>query len=263
MANKRRKSRSLLAAHTAEADRAASGFFIPVRWVNNVIAIFLLAPAILLTQTFFHAFSRETSEHSFWLTEEFWFFMVGAVFWAVLFFGVPRRYFTYTYVLGHEWTHAVWVFLMGGRVSECRVSSQGGHIITDTHNFWIALAPYFYPIYSMALLVAYSIAGFFVDVQLYHRWFFALLGLTWAFHISFTIWMIPKGQSDLSYHGNFFSVVLIYIMNLVALSAMLIVGSPHVTWLGFGHELFQNTVDFSAWIFALAQQWIADFHPAG
>lgn len=267
MANKRRKTRSLFAAEASAlgnrpSEMRDSGFRVPTWVVNFWIGLFLLPVAGILTQTFFNAFRRATTQHAFWATEEFWFFSVGALFWTVLFFGVPRRFFTYIYVFGHEHTHAVWVFLMGGRVSHMEYGSNGGHIITDKNNVWIALAPYFYPIYSMALLVVYAIAAVFVNVELYHRWFFALLGFTWAFHISFTLWMIPKGQTDLSYHGTFYSLVLIYIMNLVVLSIMLIVGSQHVTWLGFGHELFDNSLNFSAWAVELWQRWVAGPGPA-
>jgi hypothetical protein len=66
---------------------------------------------------------------------------------------------------------------------------------------------------------------------------FGLLGLTWAFHFSFTLWMIPKGQTDLSSHGNFFSWVVIYVLNLALLSALLILAAPEVTFVGFGKEL--------------------------
>jgi hypothetical protein len=66
--------------------------------------------------------------------------------------------------------------------------------------------------------------------------------------------MIPKGQTDLSYHGTFFSLVIIYLMNLLVLTLMLIIASPHVSFAGFGRELFGNTVNFSAWIWAMARR---------
>ena len=77
---------------------------------------------------------------------------------------------------------------------------------------------------------------------------FALIGITWAFHISFTVWMIPKGQTDLTYHGTFFSLVIIYLMNLLVLTVLLIVASPHVTWLAFGQDLLENGGSFAALI---------------
>ena len=40
-------------------------------------------------------------------------------------------------------------------------------------------------------------------------------------HMSFTCWMIPKGQPDLHYGGTFFSVMIIYLLNLALLAALL------------------------------------------
>jgi len=86
------------------------------------------------------------------------------------------------------------------------------------------------------------------DLAPYHPWFFALLGVTWCFHITFTLWMIPKGQTDLTYHGTFFSLVIIYLINLAVLALMLIVASSHTTFLSFGRELFINAEDLAEWM---------------
>src|ERR1700759_2717707 len=100
---------------------------------------------------------------------------------------------------------------MGGKVTDFKVEREGGYILTDTHNFWIALAPYFYPLYSLVVVIAFGIASLFWDftgvsetfmLMTPMQWMFLLLGASWAFHLSFTIWMIPKGQTDLTYHGT-------------------------------------------------------------
>ena len=65
----------------------------------------------------------------------------------------------------------------------------------------------------------------------------ALIGVTWAFHFTFTCWMIPKNQTDLRDHGTFFSLVVIYLMNLLLLSVMLILASPQITFAAFGADL--------------------------
>jgi len=251
MAKKRKPRSSRLDVEAASSASQPSSFhlpeiFIPVRWINTLIGIFLLPFAWVWTQTFFICLSRETVRHGFWQTEEFWFFGLGALLWMITFFGLPRP--LKVYVFGHELTHAVWVWLMGGRVSDFKVGSEGGHIITDKHNFWIALAPYFYPIYSILLVILYGFASIIWDLSPYHPLFFSLLGATWAFHISFTAWMIPKGQSDLRYHGTFFSLVVIYLMNLIVLTLLLIIASPHVSFLGFGRELLENSTNFALWI---------------
>lgn len=248
MANRRRprSSRFNVSGTPLPARQSPFDFRIPVRWLNTVVGLFLLPPAAIWTQTFFTVFSRHRVLHGFWLTEEFWFFALGAVLWIISFFGLPRPLLVY--VFGHELTHALWVWAMGGRVSKFSVSSDGGHIITNKHNVWIALAPYFFPLYSILVIVIYGVAGLFCDVTPYHRWLYGLIGATWAFHSTFTLWMIPKGQSDLSYHGTFFSLVVIYLMNLLVLTIFLLVASPRVTTHVFIVELYHNILNFSAWV---------------
>ncbi len=225
---------------------------VPIWWVNTIFAIFLLVPLGIWSQTFFTSFREEAIHRGFWATEEFWFFGLGVVMWLIVFFSLPRP--VLIYVFGHEATHAIWALAMGGRVSEFKVTSEGGYIVTDTNNFWIALAPYFFPIYSLAVIAIYSGLSLFFDVEPYVRWFYGSIGATWAFHVCFTLWMIPKGQTDLTYHGTFFSLVIISIMNLVVLTLFLIAASPSITWLSFGTELLQNTMDFCEWVVSVLRQ---------
>lgn len=219
---------------------------VPTRWVKNVVAVFLLPLGAILTQTFFTAFTRATLEQRLWAGAEFWFFSLGVVLWLITFFGLPRPLIVY--VFGHELTHALWVWLMGGRVSKFRVARDGGHIITNRTNFWIALAPYFFPLYSFIAIGLYGLGSLFADVAPYGQTLFAVLGATWAFHFTFTCWMIPKNQTDLSDHGTFFSLVFIYLMNVLLLSALLIIASPQITFAGFGAELFLNFRRFAEWL---------------
>ena len=167
-----------------------------------VFAIFLLPACAILSQTFFTVFARATVTQRLWAGEEFWFFSLGAVLWLIAFLGLPRPILLY--VFGHELTHALWVLLMGGRVSRFRVGRDGGHVVTNKNNFWIALTPYFFPLYSILAIAAYGLLGLFVNVQPYGRLLYAVVGATWAFHFTFTCWMIPKNQTDLSDQGTFF-----------------------------------------------------------
>lgn len=240
---------------------------IPQRWLKNVVGVFLLPVVWVFTKTFFNVFSKAGHDAEFWMSEEFWFFSLGAALWTLWFFGSiwalgqprPLR----AYVFGHELTHAIWVWLWGGRVSRMEVSREGGFIITDTHNFWIALAPYFYPLYSLVVVLGFGIASLFVDITRLEdtfmfmtplQWLFLLLGATWAFHLSFTIWMIPKGQTDLTYHGTFFSLVIIYLMNLLLVAVFLIVVSRHLSFASFGRELLENAESFSTMAWSWWQQ---------
>jgi len=211
--------------------------------VKFVIALFLLPLCAIFTQTFFTAFGRATVAQRLWAAEEFWFFSLGAILWLIAFFGLPRPILLY--VFGHELTHALWVWLMGGRVTRFHVGSEGGHIIASRTNFWIALAPYFFPLYSLLAIASYGALSLFINMQPYGRLLYGVIGVTWAFHFTFTCWMIPKNQTDLSDHGTFFSLVVIYLMNLLLLSVMLVLASPQITFAGFGSDLLSNIANFS------------------
>ena len=216
---------------------------VPTRWVKFIFALFLLPLCAVLSQTFFTAFARATITQRLWAGEEFWFFSLGAVLCLIAFFGLPRP--VIVYVFGHELTHALWVLLMGGRVSRFRVGRDGGHIVTNRNNFLIALAPYFFPLYSLLTIAVYGGLSIFYNMQPYGRWLYALIGVTWAFHFIFTCWMIPKNQTDLTDHGTFFSLVVIYLMNLMLLSVMLVLASRQTTFAAFGADFIANIGDFS------------------
>ncbi len=117
----------------ARSRPAPESFVVPTRWVKFVVALFLLPVCAILTQTFFTVFARAAVTQRLWAAEEFWFFSLGAILWLIAFFGLPRPILVY--VFGHELTHAVWVWLMGGRVSRFRVGREGGHIVDQPDQF--------------------------------------------------------------------------------------------------------------------------------
>ncbi|MCX7713102.1 MAG: hypothetical protein N2035_05480 [Chthoniobacterales bacterium] len=204
---------------------------VPKRYVKFIIALFLLPVAWSLTQAFFGAFAWVAIEKNFWLTEEFWFFGLGALLWLILFFVFPGL--VIVYVFGHELCHAVAVLLSGGRVQQFHFARSGGYVISDRINTWIALAPYFIPIYSIIVILTYLLAAQFYESKVLYYVFLGTLGFTCSFHISYTLWVIPKGQTDIFYGGTFFSLVLIYIVNLIIFSALLIIGSKDISLYNF------------------------------
>jgi hypothetical protein len=229
---------------------------VPTRWVKFVFALFLLPLCAALSQTFFTAFARATVTQRLWMAEPFWFFSLGVVLWLIAFFGLPRPMIIY--VFGHELTHALGVLLLGGRVSRFRVGRDGGHIVTDRSNFLIALAPYFFPIYSILAIAAYGAISIFYNTQPYGRLLYAVIGATWAFHFTFTCWMVTKNQTDLSDHGTFFSLVLIYLMNLILLSVMLVLASRQITFRDFGADFLINASNFSHQVVELFENFRRD-----
>src|SRR5207244_526162 len=255
--HRRKPSRVKIVRYVVPTTRRASDhpmpLTVPTRWVKNIIALFLLPWCAILTQTFFTAFTRATIHQQLWAGAEFWFFTLGAVLWLIAFFGLPRP--VIIYVFGHELTHVLWVWVMGGRVSKFRVSRDGGHIVTNRSNFLIALAPYFFPLYSILAIATYGVLSIFYNTQPYGRLLYAVIGATWAFHLVFTCWMIPKNQTDLQDHGTFFSIVIIYLINLILLSVMLVLASRQITFADFGADLVTNISNFSHGVIDLVERF--------
>src|SRR5690606_403472 len=133
-----------------------------------------------------------------------------------------QPFFLYLYVLGHELTHALFVVLFRGKVTDFHVSTEGGYITTNKTNLMIALSPYFVPFWSVvaALLFVAARHGFGLS-GVWDKFFYAVVGLTWTFHMVWTLWMIPRDQPDLKENGTFLSLVVIFLANLLIVVALM------------------------------------------
>jgi len=227
-------------------------FVIPITWLKTVVGVLLLPVCFVTTEAFLSVFANESSAKALLIhSAPLWFFTTGVVLWAIAFVGLPRP--IYLYVLGHELTHAIFVYLCGGKVTKFQVNSTGGHIITNRNNVLISLSPYFFPLYSTVTILIFGIVGLFTDLSAVYpnsilfghvdfswSWLlFLLIGFTWAFHFTFTAWMISKDQPDLKQNGTFFSLTVIYLINLLILSAFMILASKATS----RHDFHQNWVE--------------------
>ena len=249
VANRPANARSLRHIQAALAeDRLYQSDDLPIlnRMFRWFIALLLLPVCFVTSYTFTGQFSNATLNKGFWFSREFWFFATGALMMCGWFFtGLLRRQFLYLYVLGHELTHAIFVFLHLGWVSDMKVSSEGGYIATNKSNLLISLSPYFFPFWSMVLLLVYSIAARLTEMPHYtEQVLFALTGATWTFHMLWTLWMIPRDQPDLRDNDTFFSLVVIYLANIILLSAMLCMSAKSLTWHGFCASWCINAENF-------------------
>jgi len=212
-----------------------------MRWV---LAVVMLPLCWVTSWTFLSRFSQATVDQSFWKTAEFWYFATGVMvmlgwFWS----GLLQRFFLYLYVLGHELTHAVFVVLFRGRVTDFHVSIEGGYITTNKTNLVIALSPYFVPFWSVVGAAIYLLARYFFGFSSdWDRALYALLGATWTFHMVWTVWMIPRDQPDLKENGTFLSLVIIYLANLLIMTGLLCIstGSVLENTQAFGMEWLRN-----------------------
>ncbi len=270
-ANRKGGNRSKKYVWVADAASAAEEEVESAEWLKRVIrwslASLLLPFCWVTTWTLLSRFSQATVDEAFWKTPEFWYFATGALvmigwFWS----GLLQSFFLYLYVLGHELTHAVFVVLFRGKVTEFHVSADGGYITTNKTNLVIALSPYFVPFWAVVCAGIYAAVRYFAGLtQEWDRAFYGLMGLTWTFHMVWTLWMIPRDQPDLKENGTYLSLVIIYLANLLMLVGLLCVAakSPVENSQDFAREWFRHAATWGDVFIRWANQMVVDFRTAG
>ena len=252
-----KKRKKKLDARVATATPAA--FLNPLALLKTLLGILLLPVCYVTTVTFLGVFANESSAGALLIhSAPLWFFSTGVVLWVLFFCGFPRP--VYVYVLGHELTHALFVYLCLGKVTSFKVDRTGGHIVTNRNNVLISLSPYFFPLYTTLTIIGFGVAGLFVDLAAVHpgalffghvsfswSWvLFLLIGFTWAFHFTFTAWMITKDQPDLKQNGILFSLTLIYLINLLIISAFVVLASKATSRYDFLRTWLENAAHLRA-----------------
>jgi hypothetical protein len=190
-----------------------------VKLVKLMVALLLLPACVALTMSAWGLVHRLVFEPRAItaLDSPLAAFGAGYLLWLLVFTFLPKP--MRTYVLGHELTHAVWALLMGARVSGLKVKKTGGQVRTSKTNWVITLAPYFFPFYAMLFIAAFFIAHAIWDLSAHMYWLFFLAGLGWSFHVTFTLMMLlTTKQPDVQSQGVVFSVVIVYLMNLLTLT---------------------------------------------
>lgn len=159
-----------------------------------------------------------------WMSAEVLSLLGGMVVFAVVWLVLPHP--VRTYVLGHELTHALWGVMFGARPSRVRVSASGGSVRLTKSNVLITLAPYFFPFYTFVVIVLALVTAVFVrPLPCLPLWLFGV-GVTWAFHILFTLETLFQRQPDVTLYGRVFSWVFIFIANLTVVLLWLAVMTP-------------------------------------
>ncbi|MDA1043905.1 MAG: hypothetical protein O3C57_01640 [Verrucomicrobia bacterium] len=180
----------------------------------------------------------------------------GYLLWLGIFFTMPRP--VRTYVLAHELTHALWAALMGARVSKLRITKSGGSVNVSKSNFLITLAPYFFPLYTVLVLVLYGVLDLFFPVSRYELIWLALVGFTWGFHFTFTVTTMLQQQSDIEEYGHVFSYVIIYLFNIAGVCLwVLLVAAP--TFESFATELVGRAGHHYGALICMAQDAVAAY----
>jgi len=188
------------------------------KWLKFVIGLLLLPVCVAAAQTFWRLLQASERSESFWVM-----FGAGAAIWLVIFLVLPKP--MWIYVVGHELTHAVWVWVFGGRVKKFKASSKGGQVVVTKNNFVISLAPYFFPLYAVAVVLLFVVGHLIWDWSRIQIGFHLLLGAAYSFHVTLTLHILRTQQSDITQNGYLFSACVIFIGNIL----VLLLGLPWLT----------------------------------
>jgi hypothetical protein len=163
------------------------------------------------------------------------FFAIGFVVYLLVHFLLYKPVFMH--VMAHELTHALMALPFGGKTKELKVSKEGGRVLISKSNFFISLAPYFFPLYALLFAMIYFIAR--DEFRPYVAFF---TGAALSFHIALTLFSLKSNQSDFHADSDFvFSMIFVYFMNIVMISLVLTVLSPKISFLTFIAETFKGS----------------------
>lgn len=188
------------------------------KWLKLVIALLLLPVCAGAGEALWQVLRASGNADTIWVAT-----LSGAACWLVIYLLLPKP--MWVYVVGHEFTHALWTWLLGGRVKKFKVGSGGGHVIVTKNNFIIALAPYFFPLYAVLVVGAFVAGDAAWNWRGYIVWFHLLLGAAYSFHLTLTWHILKSRQTDITEQGYLFSAVVIFLGNI----SVLLLGVPLLT----------------------------------
>lgn len=188
------------------------------KWVKAILAVLLLPLCIGAVTALGRVLQMSGHADTIWVA-----FLGGAACWVAIYVLLPKPMLVY--VFGHELTHALWAWFFGGRVKRFKVASNGGHVVITKTNFFITLAPYFFPLYAVGVVLFYVAGDLVWGWSRHVVWFHLLLGAAYAFHVTLTWRTIQTRQRDITSQGYLFSAVIIFLGNI----SVLLVGVPLLT----------------------------------
>lgn len=181
-------------------------------WLKFIIAVLLLPVCAGAAMAIAQVVSVSARADTTWAAV-----IAGAGCWLAIYLLLPKPMLLY--VFGHELTHVLWTWAMGGKVKKFKATSKGGHVIVTRNNFLISLAPYFFPLYALAVVAIFAIGDWWWGWRAFALWFHMLLGAAYAFHLTLTWQILQTTQSDITQNGWLFSGVVIFLGNAVVLLA--------------------------------------------
>jgi hypothetical protein len=230
----------------ANPEAAARGSWIS-RALKCLLAMLLLPACAAFAQTWYERFNGFEGQ-----ALGAWFLGGAGVFaFAAVLLWRP----VVLYVLAHELTHALAALACLSPVSRFRAGASGGEVTVQHPNTLIRLAPYCVPLYALLIGGAWIAAEtWWRPLDQYRPVLAAALGFALAFHLGFTGWSLRHNQPDVKPDGYIFSVVMVFLANLLAVTALLglaLTGTPAGAWealSGVACEGFEKSLEYYRWI---------------
>ena len=183
-----------------------------------IVAFFLLPFCVGAVMTLWEIISSSGSMGMIWIA-----ILAGALFFILIYIFLPEP--KWMYVLGHELTHALWSWPFGGKLKKIKVKSSGGHVLITKSNFLVSLAPYFFPLYVVLVIIIFLLGNLFWNWTPYVLWFYFFIGMAYSFHITLTFRILKIKQPDIVKEGYIFSTIIIFLGNI----CVLLIGIPFLT----------------------------------
>ena len=180
------------------------------KWCKLLIGVLLLPACVGAGWALWIVIRASGKADTIWVAT-----LSGAACWLVIYLSLPKPMLAY--VLGHELTHVLWTWLLGGRVKKFKASAKGGHVVVTKSNFLVALAPYFFPLYAIVVVAVFLLGNWIWNWKPYSVWFHLLLGASYGFHVTLTCHILKSTQSDITDQGYLFSAVVIFLGNVCVL----------------------------------------------
>lgn len=206
--------------------------------MKKVLICLVILPLILFFSIYFVKLIPELIRDM----KNFLFFSYGIAAFIVLkviFFRKEKGSFFENFT--HELTHYIFALIFLKKVTSFKAYSKyGGEINLYGGNFFIALAPYFFPTFTIVFLILKPIVV--NDLKPYFDFF---IGLTYTFHIFLIIKDFRFSQPDVSGTGRVFSLVFVIFANLFFLSSIIILAGKNLEFLlNFYKEIFFAVINF-------------------
>lgn len=173
-------------------------------------------------------------------------FVAGAVFWMIL-----RRKLGFFGVFEHEFAHLVLGLLMFQKPEAFFATATRGHVRVGGKNFLVDLAPYYFPTFSVILLLIFPLLK-----DSAYPVYFPLLGFITGYHLVSKVMDFKFYQGDIRVSGRAFSVLFCLFASLLAFGFIFafVVGGYRGGW-----EFVKAGVPEAGRLLALGYEYLRDF----